>query len=67
MNSPTTIGEDPENECLDEYDNVASGIVTRVAAGQAISEAIKDEFEDWFAVPPEDGLLEGICQFLSSA
>lgn len=55
-----------ENECVDEYDRVAAGIVSRLTDGESAGAAINGEFDDWFGMVPNDEMLTAITQFLSS-
>ena len=54
-----------ENECLDEYDRVAAGIVSRLADGHSTDEAVMSEFDDWFGMAPNDEVVAIITQFMS--
>lgn len=46
-----------ENECLDEYDNVSSGVMQRIDAGQPFGDALQEEFFDWFGIQLSESML----------
>lgn len=37
-----------ENDCFDEYDQVASAVADRIAAGHNLEEALVEEIAEWF-------------------
>lgn len=52
--SVALFGADPmhtccrENDCFDEYDRVAEGVVERLEQGHPLKEAIHKELTEWF-------------------
>jgi len=39
-----------ENDCVDEYDRVARGMVERHEAGEGLDKALVAELSDWFGM-----------------
>ncbi len=37
-----------ENDCLDEYDPVASAVADRIVAGHSLEAALVEEIAEWF-------------------
>lgn len=37
-----------ENDCHDEYERIAAGVLDRLQAGQALEPALRAELGDWF-------------------
>jgi hypothetical protein len=56
-----------ENDCVDEYDRVAAGIIMRIESCQPVRTAVLEEFHYWFEMAPRDETMTVICQWLESA
>lgn len=39
-----------ENDCFDEYDRVAAGVLVRLEAGEMLESALRAELSDWFDI-----------------
>jgi hypothetical protein len=56
-----------ENDCFDEYDNIANAVFESLASGRPTAGAVRDTLIEWFEVESVDPLvLASVVQALES-
>ncbi|WP_346796337.1 hypothetical protein R5M92_12790 [Halomonas sp. Bachu 37] len=55
-----------ENDCFDEYDAIADGIVSRCEQGQSLEVALNETFEEWFGMELAERVdMQALCRELT--